>query len=174
MILDVHVPTGNSDGDTNVVEFHNTQLDHYFMAAGPGEIQGILNGAAGPGWELTGQAFKAWLTAPSDASFGAVPVCRFYGTPAGGPNSHFFTAEPGECDAVKRNGGWFYEGIGFYIRPVDSNGACPAGYLQVQRAYNNGFPRNDSNHRFSTSDSTMRAMAAQGWTVEGAVMCARP
>ena len=174
MILDVHVPTANANGDTDVVEFHNTILDHYFMAAGPDEIQAIGNGAAGPGWELTNQAFKAWLTPPSDTSFGAVPVCRFYGVPAGGPNSHFFTAEPGECETVKRNGGWFYEGIGFYIRPVDSNGACPAGYLQVQRAYNNGFPRNDSNHRFSTSDSTMRAMAAKGWSIEGPVMCARP
>jgi hypothetical protein len=57
---------------------------------------------------------------------------------------------------------------------VDANGACPTGYLQVMRAYNNGFVRNDSNHRFSTSDSTIRAMADQGWAVEGAVMCARP
>jgi hypothetical protein len=75
---------------------------------------------------------------------------------------------------VKASGGWYYEGIGFYIMPVDANGRCPAGYLEVNRAYNNGFPRNDSNHRFSTSDSTMREMAAQGWVVEGAVMCAVP
>lgn len=173
VILDVHVPFANSGGDTDVVEFHNTTLDHYFMAAGPGEIQGILNGAAGPGWELTGQSFKAWLTQPG-ASTQAAPVCRFYGVPAGGPNSHFFTASADECAIVKRNGGWFYEGIGFYILPVDSSGKCPAGDLQVNRAYNNGFPRNDSNHRFSTSDSTIRLMGSKGWTVEGAVMCARP
>ncbi len=174
MILDVHVPTANTNGDTDVVEFHNTILDHYFIAAGPDEIEGIESGAAGPGWELTRQGFKAWLTPPSDPAFGAVPVCRFYGVPAGGPNSHFFTAQADECDLVKRNGGWFYEGIGFYIRPVDANGQCPAGYLQVNRAYNNGFPRNDSNHRFSTSDSTIRAMGDEGWSVEGTVMCALP
>ena len=174
LLLDVHVPFANAGGETEAVEFHNTDLDHYFVAAGPDEIQGILDGAAGPGWELTHQAFKAWLQPPSDPALGAVPVCRFYGALAGGPNSHFFTASAEECDLVKRNGGWFYEGTGFYIRPVDADGQCPAGYLQVNRAYNNGFPRNDSNHRFSTSDSTMRAMAGLGWTVEGTVMCARP
>jgi len=49
------------------------------------------------------------------------PVCRFYGVPAGGPNSHFFTASAAECDLVKRSGGWFYEGIGFYILPVGAD-----------------------------------------------------
>jgi fermentation-respiration switch protein FrsA (DUF1100 family) len=170
VILDVHVPLANTNGDTNVLEFHNTVLDHYFMAAGAGEIQGILNGAAGPGWELTGQSFKAWLTAPDPAA-GAVPVCRFYGA---GPNSHFFTASADECAIVKRDTGWFFEGTGFYLQPVDANRQCPAGFLQVERAYNNGFPRNDSNHRFTTSDSTLRAMGQKGWTIEGPVMCARP
>ena len=170
MVLDVHVPTANSNGDLNVLEFYNTGLGHYFLSANPSDTQYILNGFAGPGWELTGQAFKAWLT-PPDPSFAANPVCRFY---APGPNSHFFTAIPAECDFVKHLGGWIYEVTSFYIRPVDSKGECPAGYLQVQRAYNNGSARNDTNHRFSTSDSTMRAMAAKGWIVEGPVMCARP
>ena len=111
---------------------------------------------------------------PADAFTLAVPVCRFYGTPAGGPNSHFFTASASECDTVKRAGGWYYEGVGFYIRPVDGDGRCPDGYLEVNRAYNLGYPRNDSNHRFSTSDSTMAEMARKGWAVEGTVMCALP
>lgn len=170
MILDVHVPTPNTNGDTNVLEFHNTILDHYFMAAGPDEIAIILQGGAGPGWELTGQSFKAWLTAPPTA-FRTVPVCRFYGP---GPNSHFFTASADECAIVKRDAGWFYEGTGFNLVPVDANRRCPDGFLQVQRAYNNGFPRNDSNHRFTTSDSTLRAMGERGWSIEGPVMCARP
>jgi fermentation-respiration switch protein FrsA (DUF1100 family) len=170
LLVDVHVPSSFTVGDTPVVEFYNPDLGHYFMAAGPSEIEGIEQGIAG-NWQLTRQGFKAWLDNPPP---GAVPVCRFYGRPAGGPNSHFFTAEASECDLVKSSGGWYYEGIGFYIKPVDANGRCPAGYLEVNRAYNNGFPRNDSNHRFSTSDSTMREMAAQGWVVEGAVMCALP
>jgi fermentation-respiration switch protein FrsA (DUF1100 family) len=175
MILDVHVPFANSFGESRAIEFYNTFLGHYFMAAGQDEINGILSGAAGPGWQLTGQSFKVWTALPSDTAFSlASPVCRFYGVPAGGPNSHFFTASPSECDIVKRNGGWFYEGIGFYITQVASNGQCPAGYLAVNRAYNRGASRNDSNHRFTTSDSTWRSLAAQDWALEGTVMCARP
>ena len=94
--------------------------------------------------------------------------------PAGGPNSHFFTASAEECEIVKRNGGWFYEGNGFYIRPVGDPRRCPDGFLSVNRAYNNRAAQNDSNHRFTTSDSTIREMGRKGWAVEGTVMCARP
>jgi hypothetical protein len=175
LIVDVHDPFPNEGGEVRAVEFHNTDLDHYFVAAGQGEIDGILAGAAGHGWELTRQSFKVWPQMPADATTMAAPVCRFYGALAGGPNSHFFTASADECATVKRNGGWFYEGIGFYIRPVGANPRqCPAGWLSVNRAYNNGFARNDSNHRFTTSDSTIREMQDRGWTVEGTVMCARP
>ena len=175
MLADVHVPFANASGEATALEFYNTFLGHYFMAAGQDEIDGILSGAAGPGWQLTGQSFKVWPSMPSDTSFSAVaPVCRFYGVPAGGPNSHFFTASASECALVKKNGGWFYEGIGFYILPVDSSGQCPAGYLQVLRAYNKGAAKNDSNHRFTTSDSTWRDMGQRGWALEGTVMCARP
>ena len=170
LIVDVHVPFANEGTETTAKEFYNTGLGHYFLSAGPGETAGILAGAAGPGWVLTGQSYKVWLSKPTDSfSTGVNPVCRFYGR---GPNSHFFTAEAGECEMVKRDPGWFYEGIGFYARPVGDR--CPAGYLQVNRAYNDRFRFNDSNHRFSTSDSTMREMARQGWAVEGTVMCARP
>lgn len=172
--VDVHVPFAPSPDEAVVKEFYHAGLGHYFIAAGADEIAAILAGSAGPGWELTGQAFKAYPRVPADGAAGAVPVCRFYGAPAGGPNSHFFTAEASECEQVKRSGGWFYEGTGFYIRPVAGDGGCPEGMLQVLRAYNQGFPRNDSNHRFTTSDSTWREMQRHGWALEGAVMCARP
>jgi hypothetical protein len=124
LIVDVHVPFANVAGEVRAVEFHNTFTDHYFQAAGQGEIDGILAGAAGPGWELTGESFKVWPQMPSDTT--VAPVCRFYGVPAGGPNSHFFTASTSECDIVKRPGsGWFYEGIGFYIRPVGNPRVVP-------------------------------------------------
>lgn len=175
MRVDVHVPLSPLlPGEAIAVEFYNTTLGHYFQATEAGEIDNILKGGAGPGWELTGEAFKAWSRMPSDTFVTAVPVCRFYGVPAGGPNSHFFTADGPECELVKRNGGWFYEGIGFYATPASLAGGCPSGMLQVNRAYNQGFPQNDSNHRFSTSDSTMREMVRKGWTFEGTVMCARP
>ena len=172
--IDQHVPLTMQAGEAPVREFYHPALDHYFIAAGQDEIDGILGGAAGAGWELTGEAFKAYTSMPSDTFAAAAPACRFYGRPAGGPNSHFFTVDAPECDKVKRDGGWFYEGIGFYIRPVLGDGTCPDGWLSVNRAYNHGFVRNDSNHRFSTSESTMREMARKGWAVEGTAMCARP
>ena len=175
IVVDVHVPFANAGGEVRALEFYNTDLAHYFVASGQGEIDSILSGGAGPGWELTRESFKVWPQMPADTFTAAAPVCRFYGALAGGPNSHFFTASSEECEIVKRNGGWYYEGIGFYIRPVGSNPRqCPAGWLSVNRAYNNGFVRNDSNHRFTTSDSSIREMGRKGWAVEGTVMCARP
>jgi predicted dienelactone hydrolase len=181
LTLDVHVPFAPALQDGPVVEFWHDTLNHYFMATGP-EVANLDAGSAGPGWHRTGHSFKGWLTMPPAIDFlpgGIAPVCRFYGLPAGGPNSHFFTASSEECELVKSWGGWHYEGIGFYIRPVPPAPAielrrCPAGFLAVQRAYNQRFPQNDSNHRFSTSDSVMREMGERGWLLEGKVMCALP
>ena len=168
MVVDVHVPFANQGTEVAAMEFYNTILGHYFLSPAQSETAGILAGAAGPGWELTGQSFKVWLTLPPDTFQQVVPVCRFY---ARGPNTHFFTSEASECALVKQDPGWFYEGTGFYARRGNT---CPAGWLQVNRAYNNRFRQNDSNHRFSTSDSTMADMERKGWVVEGTVMCARP
>jgi hypothetical protein len=173
---DVHVPLPGLHSDVPVVEFRNEITDHYFIAAGQGEIDGILAGVAGPGWELTGHSFKGWLTAPPANLYPDVgPVCRFYGA---GPNSHFFTASPSECETVKRANGWLYEGIGFHAVPLQNPPGgprrCPDGTLSVNRAYNNRASQNDSNHRFTTSDSEIRAMGEKGWAVEGTVMCAYP
>ena len=67
---------------------------------------------------------------------GLSPVCRFYGTAGIGPNSHFYTSEPGECALVKTDRGWTYEGIAFYITRVEA-GNCPArhraGVPQLQQ-----------------------------------------
>ena len=81
-----------------VVEFYNTSLRHYFITADPAEAAGIDNGAAGAGWVRTGGRFSAWKNA-GDAP-GVSAVCRFYGTPVRGPNSHFYTADAGECAKV--------------------------------------------------------------------------
>ena len=174
MIVDVHQPFPNQGGEVQAVEFYHPLLDHYFLAAGQDEIDILRAGGGGGGWQETRETFKVWPFMPSDTFVAAAPVCRFYGALAGGPNSHFFTASPPECQIVKQAGGWYYEGIGFYIRPVGNPRVCPAGWLSVNRAYNNGFARNDSNHRFTTSDSTIREMGGKGWAVEGTVMCARP
>lgn len=169
LLLDVHVPLPGTLGQVPALEFHNTATNHYFIAPGAGEIDAILHGSAGPGWQLTGQSFNVWLNpTPGDST---LPVCRFYSYPF---NSHFFTLDPVECEAVKHNRDWTYEGIGFDIRPPDLHDQCPAGYLGVLRAYNDRAAQNDANHRFTTSDSTLLDMVARGWIPEGIAMCARP
>ena len=155
---------------TNVVEFFNSTLNHYFITADPNEAAAIDGGAAGPGWSRTGQSWK---------SGGPNRVCRFYGSPdinpatgtRRGPNSHFYTIEAAECAAVKQDPGWRFESYDFNGWPVAA-GACPAGTVAVKRAYNNRFAQNDSNHRYMISDAIYNQMVGLGWTGEGTVFCA--
>ena len=164
--LDWHVPP--DIGQTVAKEFHVAGLNHYFIASNPDEVANVMSGRAGP-WVLTGQRFNIFTTPPPLPAPGAAPVCRFYGP---GPNSHFYTAVQSECDIVKAAGGWVYEGTAFYVQPIDAQQHCPSGYIGVNRAYNRRAAQNDSNHRFSTSDSTMHDMESEGWAYEATVMCA--
>jgi hypothetical protein len=163
-----------------VVEYYSATLDHYFMSAGTDEIALVDRGGAGD-WKRTGQAIAAWARA-ADAPPGAMPVCRFY---ARGPNSHFYTGSPQECEYLKTlerdqraesaaKGqpflGWGYETIAFYaILPQD--GQCPGGLRPVYRNYNNGaVTREGANHRF-TKDLGQHAAMSVGWVDEGVQLC---
>ena len=151
---------------SGVVEFYNTGLDHYFITANGPEAASIDAGGSGPGWERTGNVFKAG---------GPNPVCRFYGVQAaGGPNSHFYTADADECTQVKLDPGWGFEILDFAITPAMAGGVCPQGLIPVYRAYNNRFAQHDSNHRITTNVAAYQQQIAAGWTGEGIVMCAQP
>jgi hypothetical protein len=174
LTIDVHVPFAAALGDAPVIEYYHPKLNHFFMTIDSGEIPFLVN----DGWLATGHSFKGWRLPPANPNFAAAPVCRFYGGYTGGPNSHFYTAEPDECTGLQRpETHWTLESVDFYIKRVtrDAFGlTCPFGYIGVNRAYNNGFPRNDSNHRYTTSDSTWREMGRMGWALEGTVMCSLP
>ena len=152
-----------------IIEFRNEVLGHYFITGGIGEIAAIEAGAAGPGWSRTGLSFRAY-SPNSGVPSGALSVCRFYGTPGLGPNSHFYTVDPVECELVKRDPGWTYEGTAFYIFPP-TNGQCATGTQAVFRAYNQRFAQNDSNHRYTTDAAVYVQMQAQGWAGEGVKFC---
>jgi alpha-tubulin suppressor-like RCC1 family protein len=152
------------------IEFYHPGLDHYFVTASPEEISAVSSGSAGA-WLRTGNSFKAG---------GTTPVCRFYGSVSPGPNSHFYTGDPGECEYLKslqaatpeNQKRWNYEGISFSSTPPIS-GACKTGTIPVYRAYNNGASRGiDSNHRISTNKGAIDAVVTRGWKNEGVVMCA--
>ena len=171
--VDVHVPFANVGGETTAIELYNEHLNHYFVTADPSEYN-RLTSEPGSAWFFTGQGFKVWPQLPSDTFVTLAPACRFDAYRRGGPTSAFYTASAAECAATKSNRFWNYRGTPWYIQPVGAQQACPDGYLGVNRAYNQGHVRNDSNHRFTTSDSTMRDMEREGWIYEGMAMCARP
>ncbi|MBP8298259.1 MAG: hypothetical protein KAX84_19275 [Burkholderiales bacterium] len=155
-----------------VVEFFNSDLVHYFMTIDPAEAAAIDSGAAGPGWSRTGKTLTAYKSASgAPAGVAVAVVCRFYGNQAnGGPNSHFYTAEVAECDAVKQDQGWTFERNEFFVIPA-VNGACPNGGVPVYRVYNGRFAERDSNHRYMTDIADYNQMIAQGWRAEGVVFC---
>jgi hypothetical protein len=175
MRVDYTAPTALASGQNLAEEFYNSTLNHYFITADAAEKKSIDTGGAGPGWSRTGFQFKTYAPpGPTELpSADRVPVCRFYGKPGVGPNSHFYTAEADECTLVKQDPGWQYEGIAFWINKASFGyEPCPSGSIAINRAYNNRWQQKDSNHRFSTSNSQMARMRDSGWTVEGTVMCA--
>jgi hypothetical protein len=150
---------------TQIVEFYNTSLDHYFITADAKEISDLDTGVH-PGWARTGltfQAVKAGATLP-----GSTPVCRFYGNPAAGLDSHFYSASPTECAVVqeKFSGQWQYESPEvFRAFLVDPNtGKCPSDTGPVYRLYNK---RADVNHRYTDQLTVFQTMTAKGYVAEG-------
>lgn len=100
-----------------------------------------------------------------------MPVCRFFSGATFAPlSSHFYTPYPGECDTVDAGPAWKFEKLAFSLTlPTGSgqgNGSCASGTVPLYRAYNamkGGAP----NHRYTTRASTLDAMIAQGWIMEG-------
>jgi serine protease len=148
---------------TVVTEFYNPDYRHYFRTGDRNEPAIVESGVLG-NWINTEDYFVAWR----DGSQGASPVCRFYSARF---NSHFYTVQADECEAVKRNPDWGYEGIAFYAKiPVD--GACPPDTAPVHRFYNNRHAHNDGNHRLTQyRDYYLPTLTAQGWIDEGVKMC---
>jgi len=147
------------------VEFFNAALGHFFVSASADEIAALDAGAFGGAWTRTGQSIKTG---------GSAGVCRFYGMPPKGPDSHFLTANAAECAQVMRAyAAWTFENHAFAITPA-VGGACAAGLVPVRRFYNNPTTTAQMNHRFVVSPAVAAEMAAQGWIDEGVVMCALP
>jgi hypothetical protein len=163
----------------DIVEFYNPDLDHFFITAEGGEAAILDSGVSGR-WIRTGEFFEGWVSA-AEAPSGAVPVYRFY---AFSQNSHFYTSSASEKDylvSLNPNAdparGWILEGIAFYAAatlPGSAKVTCSTNSRTVQRAYNNGFGRNGSNHRYFMNPAVGEAMRLKGWTVEGTVNCYTP
>jgi hypothetical protein len=161
--FDAHAPRDLVAGDPVAAEYYNDSLGHFFLTTDAG--------GGGAGWTRTNHAFRVSHQPLGDAT-PSVPVCRFYGNPFGGPDSHFYTANADECRLMKADPAWDYEGIAFWAIPASAAGECPAGMLKVLRAYNVAWPRADAPWRYTTSDATWRDLRRQGWSLEGVAWCA--
>src|SRR6185295_19939799 len=98
-------------------------------------------------------------------------ACRFVGTPGVGPQAHFYTIDPAECDAVRDDPRWRYEGQDFQASGLGAPGRCADAQRPVYRAYNDGFATNTSNHRYITSPRLYDSMLKSCWIGEGPVFC---
>jgi hypothetical protein len=164
----------------DTADFPNSPGGHFFYSSDAAEQAAVDAGAAG-NFFRTGRLF---LTG------GTSPVCRFYGSMTPGPNSHFFTVDVNECNALiaaqvtprpATVQQWNYEGLSYSTTPPSAaaNGvpSCPAKTQPLYRAYNNAYPVSgpknpwDSNHRFTPQLSDIAAMVASGWRDEGIVFC---
>jgi hypothetical protein len=156
----------------DAIEYYNASLDHYFVTALADEIT-KLDGGVVAGWQRTGQHFAVFD--PATPVAGAAAVCRFYGLPSAGLDSHFYSASAAECASVRQRfpGVWDEEtdnAFGIFL-PDTATGQCPAGSVPVYRAWN---ARVDSNHRFTTDAATLRSMVAKGYIAEGYGPAAMP
>ena len=152
---------------TRVVEYYHAGLDHYFMTADPAEIDALDTGRL-TGWQRTGMGFNVVTGVANTAGGGAYAVCRYYGRPEAGLNTHFYSASPEECAAVAQNwpDQWVLESSNvFQVHlPNMMTGACPAGTLPIFRTWNE---RVDTNHRFTMDPNTQATMMGRGHAVEG-------
>jgi hypothetical protein len=156
-------PTAN--GILTAVEYYHAGLDHYFMTAMQAENDALDSGKF-LGWVRTGYSWKvakAGTNAP-----GSSPVCRFYGNPAHGLDTHFYSASPVECATLveKWPSQWFKESDDVFEvnLPNANTGACPSNTSPLYRAWNN---RADTNHRYSTQPHVILEMVAKGYVAEG-------
>ncbi|HSC99882.1 MAG TPA: DUF5666 domain-containing protein [Casimicrobiaceae bacterium] len=158
---------GAMAGQTSrAVEFRNDRLGHYFITAYQQEIAALDSGAFGGEWKRTGESFGVG---------GTHAVCRFYGMPPRGPDSHFFTADGAECEHVMAEfAPWTFEAHAFAIAVPDATGQCARGLVPVHRFYNQPTRTDDTNHRYTVSAQAYAETTALGWLHEGVVMCAQP
>jgi serine protease len=117
------------------------------------------------GWARTGGSFPTYSAPDPELD----TVCRFYGTPGLGENTHFYTAFDSECATLQQNPDWIFEADVFFIALPD-NVQCQPSTRPVFRLYNQGIG-GTPNHRYTTSWPVVNLMQSKGWLLEGVVMC---
>lgn len=144
------------------IEYFHPGFGHYFITTIPGEIASLDSGALSAAWERTGEAFDVFVAGVA----GTVPVCRFFSAAFAPRSSHFYTPSVTECDIVKADPVWTFEGEVFNMQLPRPDGLCGNFMKELFRLYNNG-ASGAPNHRYTTEYFVRDQMLARGWTPEG-------
>jgi hypothetical protein len=161
---------GDDEETEDMVEYHHSGFDHYFITKGAGERTALDTGAFA-GWARTGNTLKVFsMDEPATAT-----VCRFFSAAFAPKSSHFFTSLSDECALAKTYPAWTFEGEVFNVVNPAPDGTCETGTVPLYRLYNNG-QGGAPGHRYTTSTDVRDQMVATGWIQEGnlpglAVMC---
>jgi len=159
--------TASSNPTITVVEYHNSDFDHYFITPVAAEIA-LLDAHAAPfqAWSRTGRSFNSYVNATAPAN--SVAICRFFNSTFAPKSSHFYAPHGLGCEAtISKFPDWGLEDDKLFSTMLpDAAGACPAGTLPVYRLYNNGMG-GAPNHRFVTSLADRQTMINQGFVPEG-------
>jgi glucose/arabinose dehydrogenase len=147
---------------SSAIEYFHAAFGHYFTTAIVDEIDDLDAGVF-DGWARTGESFRV---SPAGTP-GLAEVCRFLSTGFAPKSSHFYTPVAGECEIVKDNPNWLFEGEVYALAVPAASGACPAATQPLYRVYNDG-RSGAPNHRYTTRLDVRAAMLAQGWIAEGA------
>jgi hypothetical protein len=151
-----------------VFEYFHEGFGHYFITADEDEQLAIETGRFF-GWQRVGPLASA---RPQDGfafhrspAAGRVALCRFFSVAFAPKSTHFYTSNAAECELVKRNLDWTFEGIAGYVLQPRSDGTCAEG-VPLYRLYNNG-RSGAPNHRFTTDEHTRGSMVGLLWASEG-------
>lgn len=155
-----NAPVGSGRPTYPIVSYQPTWMtrkQQYFMTGNPEEMAKLDQGWE---WFRSGAVFLAFP--PEAQQVGAIPVCRFYGLPSAGLDSHFFSASSEECAEVAQRfaGSWLQEtSNAFKVYLPSERGVCPPGTTPLYRAFNN---QAAANHWYGAIPSNI-----SGWTFEG-------
>lgn len=175
-LIGTGTPKPLSAGSLLTVEYFRASSDTYFYTYLPNEIA-ALDAGTFEGWTRTGYSF---LVEPQVTGTSTESVCRFYGNPAFGLTSHFFSVFEFECAALQSgSGAWIFESPSIFKAgvPALEDGACAGDALPILRLFNNRYP---AAHRFMTRlSSTYFRLIVQDWAPEGygpkgVAMCVAP
>lgn len=169
-VLALACSTAAPAGEVRAVQYFHPGFYHYFMTANPVEIAALdarvsIESGHPASWARTGLRMIV-LDAPGP---GTVPVCRFFTDRFAGKASHFFTASAAECEWVKANPDWTFEGIAFHAWPASTEGECPVGMIPVWRYFSgaSGSP----NHAYVVDTNQAKMLMAWDFIPEGVAFC---